>query len=108
MKKIVPILLFFISFSINAQEKTTTLKNKIVETSCGQCKFGLKSKKGCDLAIRVDGLSYFVDGTKIDDHGDAHGKDGFCEVIKKAEVTGEIVGDRFKSTAFKLVAVETK
>jgi hypothetical protein len=108
MKNIFTALLLFISLSINAQEKKVVVKNKIVETSCGQCKFGMKSKKGCDLAIRMDGKSYFVDGTKIDDHGDSHGKDGFCEAIRKAKITGEIVGDRFKATAFKLLPVATK
>ena len=29
-------------------------------------------QKGCDLAVRIDGKSYFVEGTKIDEHGDAH------------------------------------
>jgi hypothetical protein len=106
MRKIIIIILFFTSLSNYAQDKK--LKNQIVETSCGQCQFGMKSKKGCDLAVRIDGKSYFVEGTKIDDHGDAHGKDGFCEAIRKAEVSGEIVGDRFKSTTFKLLPVATK
>jgi hypothetical protein len=36
---------------------------------------------GCDLAVRIDGKSYFVDGTSIDSHGDAHAKDGFCDAV---------------------------
>jgi hypothetical protein len=59
--------------------------------------------KGCTLAVRISGKSYFVDGTSIDEHGDPHAKDGFCEAIRKAEVQGEIVNNRFKSTYFKLV-----
>jgi hypothetical protein len=47
--------------------------------------------------------SYFVDGTDIDSHGDAHAKDGFCNTVRKAEVQGEIVNDRFKVTYFKVV-----
>ncbi len=105
MKNLFSLLFIIVAISVNAQEKKVTVKNKVVETSCGQCKFGLKSKKGCDLAVRIDGKSYFVDGTKIDDHGDSHGKDGFCEAIRKAEVTGEIVADRFKATKFKLLPV---
>ncbi|HEX7845212.1 MAG TPA: DUF6370 family protein [Chitinophagaceae bacterium] len=81
----------------------STKKILTVETSCGQCQFGMKDKKGCDLAVRIDGKAYFVDGTKIDDHGDAHASDGFCEAIRKAEVQGEIVNNRFKATYFKLV-----
>jgi Family of unknown function (DUF6370) len=108
MKKLAILLLFFTVSTITAQETKQKTKTQIVEASCGQCQFGLTSKKGCDLAVRINGKSYFVDGTKIDDHGDAHGKEGFCEVIRKAEVTGEIVGDRFKATSFKLLPLVTK
>jgi len=77
-------------------------KIQIVETACGECQFKL-SGKGCDLAVRIDGKSYFVDGTEIDSHGDAHAKDGFCNAVRKAEVQGEIVNDRFKVTYYKLI-----
>jgi hypothetical protein len=73
-----------------------------VETACGECQFKLAGK-GCDLAVRIDDKSYFVDGTDIDSHGDAHAKDGFCNAVRKAEVQGEIVNDRFKVTYFKLL-----
>lgn len=79
----------------------------IVEAACGECKLGLQGKS-CDLAVRIDGKSYFVDGTDIDKHGDAHAKDGFCNAIRKAEVQGEIIDNRFKATYFKLVAPEKK
>ena len=74
----------------------------IAEASCGECQFQLEGK-GCDLAVRIDGKSYFVDGTKIDDHGDAHADDGFCNAIRKAEIQGTIVNNRFKATYFKLL-----
>lgn len=80
-------------------------KNKqiqLVEASCGQCKLGLPGKE-CDLAVRIDGKAYYVDGTTIDSHGDAHAKDGFCSAIRKAEVQGEVVDNRFKATYFKLL-----
>ena len=77
-------------------------KIQIVEASCGECQFKLQGK-GCDLAVRIDGKAYFVDGTDIDSHGDAHANDGFCKAIKKAEVQGEMVNNRFKVTYFKLV-----
>ncbi|MES2798200.1 MAG: DUF6370 family protein, partial [Bacteroidota bacterium] len=70
--------------------------------SCGQCNFGMKGNS-CDLAVRIDGKPYFVDGTKIDDHGDAHAKDGFCMAIKKAEVKGEVINDRFKVSYIKVL-----
>ena len=80
----------------------STKKVQIVEASCGECQFKLPGKS-CDLAVRIDGKAYFVDGTSIDDHGDAHAKDGFCEAIRKAEVQGEIVDNRFKATWFRLI-----
>jgi hypothetical protein len=98
MKKLITLFLFFSALSLSAQK----LEKKIVETSCGQCNFGMTGK-GCELAVRIDGKSYFVDGTTIHDHGDAHAAEGFCSAVRKAEVSGEIVGDRFKATSFVLV-----
>ncbi len=72
-----------------------------VEAACGQCQFGMEGK-GCDLAIRFKGRAYFVKGTKIDDHGDAHAQDGFCQTIRKAEVQGELQDDKFGVTYFQL------
>jgi hypothetical protein len=81
-----------------------TKKRDTVEASCGQCQFKMPGK-GCNLAVRISGKSYFVDGTSIDDHGDAHADDGFCEAVRRAEVQGEVVNNRFKATYFKLLPV---
>ena len=62
-----------------------------------------KNSKSCDLAVRIDGKTYFVDGTTIHDHGDAHAEDGFCNAIRKASVTGTIEKNRFKATSFTLI-----
>jgi hypothetical protein len=102
MKNLFSIVLLFTALLSSAQEKKELPKSQIVEVSCGECQFGMKGK-GCDLAVRIDGKAYFVDGTNIDDHGDSHAKDGFCEAVRKAEVTGEIVNDRFKVTSFTLL-----
>ncbi len=95
------------SFSQNKDSKisipNSTKKIQLVETSCGSCQLGLEGSD-CLLAVRISGKSFYVDGTKIDDHGDAHAKDGFCNAIRKAEVQGEIVENRFKATYFKLIA----
>jgi len=77
-------------------------KVQVVETACGECQFKLTGK-GCDLAVRIDGKAYFVEGTDIDSHGDAHAEDGFCKAVRKAEVQGNLVNDRFKVTYFKLL-----
>ena len=78
----------------------------IVEAACGQCQLGLKEKKGCDLAIRNEGKSYFVDGFKMDDLGDAHAVDGLCNAVRKAKVTGQIANGRFAASTFELLPVE--
>ena len=77
--------------------------NQVVEAACGQCQFRMTEKSGCDLAVKIDGKSYFVDGTTIHDHGDAHADDGFCRTIRQAEVKGEIIDGRFKAESFTLV-----
>ena len=113
------ILLTILFFSISvlttvAQNKDkamdkpdSTKKIQMVEASCGQCQLGLPGKS-CDLAVRINGKAYFVDGTTIGEHGDAHARDGFCESIRKAEVQGEIKEDRFKVTYFKLMTPSPK
>jgi Family of unknown function (DUF6370) len=107
MKKIIVISFLFMSLFVNAQDKKEELKSQIVEVSCGECKFGMKGKS-CNLAVRIDGKSYFVDGTNINQHGDAHAKDGFCKAIRKAKVVGEIVNNRFVVSSFELIPEKEK
>ena len=66
------ILLNCFAITIIAQNKDSKNnepdKNKkilIVDAACGQCKLGLEGTN-CDLAVRINGQSYFVDGTNID------------------------------------------
>lgn len=73
-----------------------------VEASCGQCQFKMAGK-GCTLAVRIEGKTYFVEKADIDDFGDAHDKEGFCNAIRKAKVQGEIVGDKFIASYFEIV-----
>ena len=101
MKNVIVVAVFFITGMLSAQKIT----NKVVDVACGECKFGMKGK-ACDLAVKIDGKSYFVDGAKMDDHGDAHAKDGMCNAVRQATVSGEVVDNRFKATSFVLVAAE--
>jgi hypothetical protein len=105
MKKTLLFLLIFNSSSIFSQEKKETSKIQIVEASCGQCQFGMEGYD-CDLAVRIEGKIYFVKGTSIDSHGDAHAKDGFCARIRKAEVIGELKNNIFFVTYFKLMPIQ--
>lgn len=102
MKKLIFMLFLFIGIAAQSQSKKVIDKPTIVEASCGECQFGMKGKS-CDLAVRIDGKTYFVDGTTIHDHGDAHAEDGFCNAIRKASVTGTIEKNRFKATSFTLI-----
>lgn len=109
MKHFFSLLLLCISLGAAAQTGTpqkhatdSMQKAQVVEASCGQCRFGLKGE-GCTLAVRIDGKAYFVDGSNIDDHGDAHATDGFCNAIRKAEVKGKVSNERFVATYFKLL-----
>lgn len=109
---ILAIIILFSCVAATAQTAATTAiettqKKQVVETACGECQFHMKGK-GCNLAVRIDGKPYFVDGTSIDDQGDAHSPDGFCNAVRKAEVTGSIVNDRFVATSFKLLPAEKK
>lgn len=104
------ISLLLLSFSIigNAQEKNKTkLKSQILETACGQCQFGMPGD-GCDLAVKIDNHFYFVKGSHIDDHGDAHATDGFCQTTRKAKVKGKIENNKFVVTRFKLLPKKEK
>jgi hypothetical protein len=105
MKKILTFLFVLSSAVILAQDKKENSKIQIVEASCGQCQFKMEGKS-CDLAVRIDGKSYFVEGTNIDSHGDAHAADGFCASIRKEEVIGEIKDNKFVVTHFKLLPLK--
>jgi Family of unknown function (DUF6370) len=108
MRKIIILFTILLSFNFIAQDskkepKKVQLKDEVVEASCGQCQFGLK-EKGCDLAIRYDSKAYYALGTTIDDHGDAHAKDGFCNAIRKAKVSGTVKNGKFLVKKFELLA----
>lgn len=99
------------AFSLTACSTTQTtgdadariVRNQTVEASCGQCQFGMQPPGSCDLAVRIDGKPYFVDGAGIDDFGDAHAADGFCEAVRMASVSGTLRDGRFHPTEFALV-----
>ena len=98
-------ILFILFLGLIACSKSTPKeKVQIVEASCGQCQFGLKTQKGCDLAVRIDGEAYFVDGAHIDDYGDAHDeKIGLCNAIRKAKVKGKIEDNKYKVSSFEII-----
>lgn len=99
MKKILILSLLIL---ISCSEKKEIIKE--AEVSCGQCMFGIENPKGCDLAIRIADKTFFIDGVGIDDFGDAHDiNTGFCNVIRKATVEGNVENGRFKASSIKLI-----
>jgi hypothetical protein len=103
MKKLLALgFMSMFAITVSAQDGTK-IEKKMVKASCGQCQFGLKSTAGCDLAVKIDDKAYFVEGSSMADHGDAHAKDGMCNAVRDAEVTGEVVDGKFNVSDFKLV-----
>lgn len=109
-KIIIALMLSAVCLAAQAQNNVDTVRHfekKSAELACGECMFKMPGK-GCDLAVKIDGKFYFVDGRKIDDFGDAHADDGFCNAVRKATVTGEIVENRFKAKSIQLVETKKK
>ncbi|MEQ8768069.1 MAG: DUF6370 family protein [Planctomycetota bacterium] len=76
-----------------------------VDAGCGRCQFGLDDD-GCELAVRMLETTYLVDGSSIDDHGDAHADDGLCNAVRQAEVAGRVEDGRFIATSFQVLPLE--
>jgi len=109
------VLLAFVTLAIGCQKQVDEVQPEqrpvaaeqqnqelVVEVACGECQFGLPGDD-CDLAVRIAGTAYFVDGTSIDDHGDAHSEDGFCNAVRQARVQGRVENGRFVATSFELL-----
>ena len=73
-----------------------------VLASCGMCNFSMEDRNDCSLAIKIGETAYAVQGTGIDDHGDSHAKDGFCNAVRVAEVSGKINKGKFYSKSLVL------
>ena len=101
---LIGIVFITVSCSGKLDDKSTSqlITDKTVQASCGQCNFDMAGE-GCDLAVKINGIIYIVDGTGIDDHGDAHAHDGFCAKVRKAKVSGSIENGRFKASNFELL-----
>ena len=108
MNKYILLLAFGVLFQIQSNAQSKEIKKKVVEASCAQCQFKVKEPRGCDLAIRINGKVYFVDGTGLDSHGDAHEEDGFCMAIRQATVSGQIEGNRIRVSQFVLKPMSAK
>ncbi|PQJ80351.1 DUF6370 family protein [Polaribacter porphyrae] len=98
LKNLTFLSLFIVAISCKSKDEI----NQTVEISCGQCQFNLEGD-GCSLAVKIDDKAYFVEGFGIDDFGDAHDENsGFCNVIRKGEITGTIENGKFLASSIKL------
>tara|TARA_B110000444_G_C18354345_1_gene373156 strand:+ start:67 stop:426 length:360 start_codon:yes stop_codon:yes gene_type:complete len=118
MKKIVYICILFLISCSSDEKISVELKPDITEVitntnsidgivyaSCGVCNFGSKESYECFLAIKVEDTVFPVEGSDIDDHGDAHAEEGLCNVIHHAEVSGEFKNNVFYAESFNLVNI---
>ncbi|WP_226063947.1 DUF6370 family protein [Kaistella polysaccharea] len=99
MKKVIFMFLLIFSVSIFAQK----VQNQTVDAACGMCQFKVKSDKGCAMSVKINEKVYHVEGLDKKTFGDAHAEEGYCKVIKKAIVSGEIKKGKFYATSFKYV-----
>lgn len=99
MKKLIFVFVLLFSVSIFAQK----IENLTVDAACGMCQFKVKSNKGCAMAVKIDGKVYNVEGLDKKTFGNAHAEDGYCNMMKKAIVSGEIKKGKFYATSFKYV-----
>lgn len=106
MKNLFLICIFILTTSVLfAQQKEKTYK---VLASCATCNFNMQSNTGCTLAVQIGGKHYWVDGSKLQDHGDEHASDGMCNTTRKAEVVGVIIQDTIKTSSFVLLSEKKK
>ena len=105
------VLLAFVTFATACQQPAVEAEpvaaepvglGMVAEAACGQCQFDLPGS-GCDLAVRIDGKAYYVDGSGLDDHGDAHAAEGLCNAVHTARVEGRVERGRFVATSFSLL-----
>tara|TARA_B100001250_G_C19404080_1_gene616046 strand:+ start:245 stop:628 length:384 start_codon:yes stop_codon:yes gene_type:complete len=83
--------------------KNNFLKGNVL-ISCGMCNF-MTNTEDCSLAIKIGSNVLNVSGVGIDDHGDSHAIDGYCNVIKKVYVEGKVEGKSFKPTTLKSLKI---
>lgn len=80
--------------------------DQVVGASCGICQLSMAGD-GCQLAIRLDGKDYYVEGSSLDDHGNPHSEYGMCNAVRQAHVKGTLMHGVYEVTSFELIAVDS-
>ena len=103
--KFLPILFTIILASCATTKNTPLTIDRVVKASCGTCNFDMTADE-CELAVEIDGKHYFVEGSSVDGHGDAHCATGLCSTVRDAHVIGHIKHGVFVATKFELVEIK--
>ena len=69
-----------------APEPQVTGATHEIEAGCAMCIYEMPDIEECVLAVRWDDKDWLVDGSGIDDHGDAHASDGLCLVARPGKM----------------------
>jgi hypothetical protein len=88
--------------SCATMKNTDTVIEGVYDVSCGICNLEMTGDD-CELAIIIDAKKYYVEGSGINEHGDAHAEDGLCSVIRKANVKGVIKKGVFVAEKIELI-----
>jgi len=104
MKKLLKLLIFIplVSFGQKTLKEKPEINLVKAEAACGICMLNMQGEE-CELAVKIKDSKYYVIGTGIDDHGNAHSKKGFCNAIRKAEIQGKVINNKYHITYFELV-----
>jgi len=68
-----------------------------LEVACAGCVYKMAGAKGCTPAVKIADKTYHVDITGFSAHDS-----GLCSGPKKAQVTGELKGDRLVASKIEL------
>jgi len=66
-----------------------------IAVGCAMCIYEMDGVDDCVLAVKIAGKPYLVEGSDIDDHGDAHAADGLCNAEHQAVAVGRIEDGKY-------------
>ena len=69
--------------------------------SCGMCNFDTNDRS-CGLSVKIGKEIYKVVNVDIDAHVDSHAKDGFCNVVRIANLKGKVKKNKLYADSFSL------
>lgn len=102
LKSLLIAVVVFVMTSCATMKNKDTVIEGVYDVSCGICNLEMTGDD-CELAIIIDKKKYYVEGSGINEHGDAHAADGLCSVVRKASVKGVIKKGVFVAEKFNLI-----